>query len=112
MQWRARLESDNLTNPNGHVILQLVSESISGKVAIAQSTIILRTIDEGSRFPEGSGILLPSNAILAIRDAIEEWSGAPKSNAEAENKILREALLVERLRVDKILGTLRPFQFH
>lgn len=58
------------------------------------------TLPEGQAIPEDVGILLPARALDAIRAAILEHMGEA-SDAPTEVRVLREALEVERTRVDR-----------
>lgn len=55
--------------------------------------------------PEASGLLLPHAALMAIREALEEWQGL-RGHRATEVMVLREWLKAEQARVDQLIRPL------
>jgi hypothetical protein len=99
--WKAYIERD--FNSWGGLTLHLTHRSIDNRLSVVVGTdLVIQTIEEGTTLAD-NGIRLSSGALEAIGAAIGEWSGLPQTNEAAENKVLREALAVERTRVDRVL---------
>lgn len=62
----------------------------------------LKAVGEGERGPEG--MLVPIDAIEAIRDAADRYLGERPDDYKAKYEECRDALYVERRRVDELLS--------
>jgi hypothetical protein len=60
-----------------------------------------QTVPEGEYIAD-MGVVLPAGAVEAIAVAVAEYQGHT-SHADTEARVLREALTVERARVDRML---------
>lgn len=65
-----------------------------------------QTIDEGVRIPDDAGVLIPREAAQPMVDAIQSWQGMAKPLGPETVEAMRDALEVERKRVDKVLNVL------
>jgi hypothetical protein len=73
------------------------------RVEYLRSDGLWQSVEEGSAPGVEVGIELPRASIEAIAVAVQEWQGHT-SHADTEARVLREALDIERARVDRALA--------
>lgn len=83
------------------VKLLVAEDWAPGTNRILMSDATWREMQEGASNDQ-EGIILPFDALSAIEDAISLYRGQ-SSHAATESKVLREALDIERRRVDDVL---------
>lgn len=99
---RAHLFADHQDFARRTVRLILVRQRGDGRDDVWMGGDEWRTIEEGTVTPEPPGVLLPVDAVDALREAIDHYEGKA-GHAATEARVLREWLDVERARVDKAL---------
>lgn len=102
--WRAHVASEPGDFLLNHVRLVLYRRRVDSVDAIDVDATVWRTIRDGEAAPPTVGIPIPTAALAALRDAIDEHLG--KRYDESLVGELRTSLAVERARVDNVLATI------
>ena len=88
----------------GTVRLLVVGQRGGGRSDVLMGDGTWQTVEDGTVTPEPPGVVLPRQAVSAVLDAIESWQGNT-NHAATEVAVLREALEIERRRVDAVLSS-------
>lgn len=101
--WRVAIRDDRW--PTNEALV-MVWRDVGSCVEVLMSDGRREHIDHNVKAPDDAGVVLPFDALSALRDAIDERTGRRQSDAVADE--LRKAIEVERGRVDRVLGALLP----
>lgn len=104
MAWKARVEHDfpmmqikillgEFWDDGGRLVTQ---------IGPGRETTLLQLEGVGTSSPEG--MVLPQEAAEPLRDALTDFLGKPKDDYRAKYEEARDALAVERARVDAFLA--------
>lgn len=98
--WRVRITEDAWLRGNARIIVwRPIGE---GRVEVLAHEGLVHTISTTESTPDDVGLEVPSDALRAIRDAIDERLGVRYDESLVSE--LRSTLAKERERVDRILG--------
>lgn len=102
MIWKAVIQKD--TPPwDRSVRLHVFRRHADGRLDVLLPNGVLQTIDEATMPPEDAGLIIPDEALEAIAEAFHPHA-AGQARLEGEVKALREALGLERERVDAVVN--------
>ena len=103
-EYKAFLQRDMAASPfGGTVRLYVWSQSAYGReFDCLMSDGTWKTIDEGELAGDDAGLTLPIQSIDVLHEAIKQYRG-DALDSTTETKVLREWLISERGRVDKLI---------
>ena len=103
MSWRARVVDDFPSNGARLHVAELRGEVSDYVVRVGPGRdTMLRSVQPGEVGPEG--MYLPGDALVVIRDALDVYLGRPRDDFRARYEEARDALQVERDRVNQLLA--------